>query len=165
MNANDLFLEKIMKITFSLLILIVVTVSGCATTTELNTPSPSNGIEQYREQLAKANAVYHRKSYNDALSGYLSLYQQNKQDVLVLFRLGNIYSHLEQYKNAVQAYERTLLLSPQMSKAWYNLGVVRTRLSIKTWQNMAATIDKNDPLMKAANHYNSKLLAIIETEK
>ena len=154
-----------MKITFTLLILLIVTVSGCTTTPELNTPAPTGGIEQYREQLTNANAMYHRKSYDDALSNYLALYQQNKQDVLVLFRLGNIYSHLAQYKNAAQAYERTLLLSPQMSKAWYNLGVVRTRLSIKTWQDMVATIDKNDPLMKAANHYNTKLLAIIETEQ
>lgn len=140
---------------------------ACSNTPRINGSEmpPVDSITVYRHDLMMAEQSYQQQDYPLALRQYTSLFERSKQDTAVLFRLGNIYVHLKQHKNAVIAYEQVLSINSKMSKAWYNLAVIRMRVSLNTWQKMADTIAVTDPYYPAAQHYRQQLSALIEQGK
>jgi len=59
-----------------------------------------------------ARAMNNLDRYGEALQLLLSIEQQGEQDALWHFRLGYSYYYLEQYENAVKAFEGALQLDP-----------------------------------------------------
>lgn len=149
------------KIIFGLISLL--SLGGCAATAE-KPLEPTDAITQYRADLARANTSYQAKNYAQAQAQFLALYQQNNSDTSVLFKLGNIYSHLQQFDKAIVAYQQLLSIKPNANKAWHNLAVAQTQQSIMTWQTLAQQLPSQDPLRKKAQYYHSKLQSIINNQ-
>ncbi len=123
------------------------------------------GVGQYKLSLEKADAHYAKKNYNQALTAYLKLNEKAPKDTQVLFRIANIYTHLENPTSAVAFYEKALKQDITLSKAWYNMGVVQMKEAASTWSDMQKYVDHDDPLYKASAHFSHGMLELINPEK
>ncbi|MCJ8337764.1 MAG: tetratricopeptide repeat protein [Pseudomonadales bacterium] len=125
----------------------------------------SKGASEYQHNLDRADASYLGREYSQALSQYQSIHDDYPQDLHVLFRIGNIYSHLDKPKEAIIAYEKVLAVDTKKSKAWYNLGVSYMQQSAKIWRHMSEQIDPKDPLYKSSKHYSRGMSELINPDK
>jgi tetratricopeptide (TPR) repeat protein len=131
---------------------------GCVTNTH---KMPSDEINTVYNA---ANEAYDEKNYQLALSEYLKLTKNIGADAIIWFRIGNSYNYLENYDEAVQAYEKSVSLDPRLSKAWHNMGVLQLKMSVNTWRQMLVYISKDDPLYERAIDISQKLLEVVDEE-
>jgi len=78
------------------------------------------------DSLSKANDLYAKKKYADALVIYKALNKSNYQSATLLFNTGNAYYKTNDFVNAILFYERALLLDPNNEDIKFNLEVART---------------------------------------
>lgn len=126
--------------------------ASCGTLLSGNSKSP------YEMQMSALRA-YESGADAEAEALYLGLIRMAPNDPEHLLRLGNLYARSNRPDRAAETYQQALLLNPNDSRLWYNLGLIRMR------QGQAALIQTrlitapDDPL-----HSKSKaLLACPET--
>lgn len=132
---------------------------GCVT----NLPKASP--EEINANYAAANQAYADKNYKLALFEYIKLSKNVRADAIIWFRIGNSYNRLENYNEAIAAYEKALLLDPRLSKAWHNMGIIQLKQSVNTWRQMLVYISKDDPLYKKALDISNKLLEVVDEKQ
>ncbi|WP_340003339.1 Imm51 family immunity protein [Paenibacillus sp. FSL K6-0276] len=62
-----------------------------------------------------ARALNNQENYNEAIQYFLSVQEQGEHDPLWHFRIGYAYYYLEQYKEAIVAFEQAVALDPEDS--------------------------------------------------
>ncbi len=155
-----------MKRKFLVIVVCSLFLSACnLTLPKKNAQTEVIGVGQYKLSLEKADAHYTKKNYNQALTAYLRLNEKAPKDTQVLFRIANIYTHLENPEQAIVFYKQALKQDITLSKAWYNLGVVRMKQTASTWSDMQKYVDHDDPLHKASGHFSRGMLDLINPEK
>ncbi|SFE24308.1 Tetratricopeptide repeat-containing protein [Paenibacillus algorifonticola] len=60
-----------------------------------------------------ARALNNQENYNEAIKYFLSVQKQGEHDPLWHYRLGYAYYYLEQYKEAIVAFEQAVALDPE----------------------------------------------------
>jgi tetratricopeptide (TPR) repeat protein len=131
---------------------------GCVT----NLPKTKMSADEIKTSQTIANQAYADKNFKLALFEYLKLSEGMGQDAVIWFRIGNCYTRLEKYDEAITAYEKSVLLDPRLSKAWHNMGVIQLKQSVNTWRQMLIYISKDDPLYDKALNLSKKLLEVVD---
>lgn len=129
---------------------------GCVT----NMPKMSS--DEINTNYTIANKAYNDKNYKLALFEYLKLSEAVLADADIWFRIGNSYTRLENYADAIKAYEKAVLIDPRLSKAWHNMGVIQLKQSVNTWRQMLIHISEEDPLYEKALSLSKKLLEVVD---
>jgi len=149
---------KLMYAYLSIIILCGL-MTGCVTTaTEM-------GSAELEASYASANKAYTDKNYELALLEYLELSKALRAVDVIWFRVGNSYARLENFDEAIEAYEKTVLINPRLSKAWHNMGVIQLKQSVNTWRQMLIYISKDDPLYDKALSLSKQLLEVVDEKQ
>ncbi len=89
------------------------------------------------EVSAEAAAAYEQQDWAAAEVLYAELVTLLPQNAEYWFRLGNCYTRTGKPDEAVVAYREALVRDPELSKAWYNMGLVQLRQSVNSFQQMS----------------------------
>jgi len=87
----------------------------------------SSGFAQ-KEVFEKANNAYKLKNYSEAVSLYLSIYEQDKTSVELCYNLGNSYFKQNEFAKAILWYERAKRLDATNEDVDFNLNVARLKI-------------------------------------
>jgi len=79
----------------------------------------------------KANQLYQKNNYNQALKIYLNLEKQQYENVALYYNIGNCYYKLEDFGRAVLYYEKALHISPKDKDVLKNLKLAKAHLQDK----------------------------------
>lgn len=120
-----------------LALLLLVAASGCSTTT------PQGDIYDMRRQAQVAYAA-EEDQRSEAL--FLGLARAAPNDPETWFYLGNLYARTNRPVQAIEAYEKSLMLKSVDPRPWHNIGVVRIRQAWAAFIQAEALGDPNDPL-------------------
>jgi len=123
---------------------------------------PKMSADDINASYSTANKAYVDKKFKLALFEYLKLSESVRADAIIWFRIGNSYNHLENYDEAIKAYEKAVLLDPRLSKAWHNMGVIQLKQSVNTWRQMLIYMSKDDALYDRALSLTTKLLGVVD---
>jgi Flp pilus assembly protein TadD len=85
-------------------------------------PSPSS--PEVTEILKKADTLYVKKMYEEALKEYKKAQALAPQDTTILNKMGIAYQQGQNFVQARKAYERAVKLNGKYAEAWNNLGTV-----------------------------------------
>jgi tetratricopeptide (TPR) repeat protein len=130
--------------------------AGCVST------APKTDSAEVGAKYLSANKAYTDKNYELALLEYLELSETLRAVPIIWFRIGNSYARLENFDKAIEAYEKTVLIDPRSSKAWYNMGVIQLKQSVNTWRQMLIYVSKDDLLYERALNLSKKLLEAVD---
>lgn len=103
-----------------------------------------------------ALAAYEGDENAKAETLFLALLRTAPNDAVSWFYLGNLYARTERPEQAVEAYQKSLLLNSADPRPWHNLGVIRLR------QARAAFIQAFD-LTRPEDALHGKVEALIES--
>ena len=84
--------------------------------------------DSWEKQFDKANALFQKEKYRDALEVYKGIEEQEISSPEVFFNLGNTYYKTHDYVNAVYYYEKALKLTPENKAIDTNLNYARKEL-------------------------------------
>ncbi len=86
--------------------------------------------DEYKERVRLASDLVQEKGREDeALKLCQSLLEEDPEDPIPLFLMGQLYSRAEKWGLAWQFYKRVLELSPSRAEPWSNLGMCAEGLS------------------------------------
>lgn len=121
--------------------------SGCAALHQ-----QPNDIYELRE---KAQAAYVGEQDDKAERLLLGLAREAPNEPETWFTLGNLYARTNRPDQAVDAYQKALMLNSTDAKVWHNLGVVRIR---QAW----AAFIQSYALVKGDEALRAKVETLIE---
>lgn len=81
-----------------------------------------------QEVFKKANDAYKLKNYSEAISLYLSIYEQDQTSMELCYNLGNSYFKQNDFAKAILWYERAKRLDPANEDVDFNLNVARLKI-------------------------------------
>jgi predicted Zn-dependent protease len=102
-----------------------------------------NDIYALRE---KAQAAYVGEQDDKAERLLLGLAREAPNEPETWFTLGNLYARTNRPDQAVDAYQKALMLNSTDAKVWHNLGVVRVRQAWASFIQSYALIKGDDAL-------------------
>ena len=140
------------------IISLVLMLSACATGQQKNEQAAIN-IDEV-EKLAAA--AYERGDMVESEKYYAQLVRELPQEVLPLFRLGNVYAATNRPDAAIIAYREVLIRDPYYSKAWFNMAIVQLKQSAHSFHEMQIYIDASDPLYKRSKETLDGILELIK---
>ncbi|MEM9174062.1 MAG: tetratricopeptide repeat protein [Myxococcota bacterium] len=129
--------------------------TGCAQLPSLSSPEPAT--ELYDRSLR----AYASKDYRLAALLLEKVVERVPSDAEAWFRLGNAYSRTDRPRDAVRAYQQAVLKKNDHERAWYNLGIVQTRIAANSFLEMSASLDPEDPMKALALDMAEALLAAL----
>ncbi|MGR8950414.1 MAG: tetratricopeptide repeat protein [Gammaproteobacteria bacterium] len=144
---------------------------GCERSTRTVAPRPaaSNNADKAEEKevdpaqsLALAEAAYEAKDWRAAEQHYVTVTKRVPDEAHPWFRLGNIYARTERPDFAVRAYKEALIRDPQLSKAWYNMGLVQLRQSANSFLQMRTHTAENSAQRSQADAMYESLIEFIQ---
>jgi len=115
-----------------------------------------------RSRLELAARAYRDHDWAAAEPHYRALAAEMPQDADLWFKLGNIYARTERPELAVAAYRETLVRRPELTKAWFNMGVVQLRQAAASFKQMEIHVAPEDPARLQAEAAYGAILAILE---
>lgn len=115
----------------------------------------------WQQSFEKANAIYEKEHFNDAIKSYLKLSEQIDNSPELYFNLANAYFKIEKYTDAVYFYEKALMLDPTMSAAKTNLNFAKEHT--KDDITIIEEYDKSDILHTTLNTLSVDQWAILAT--
>lgn len=165
--------------TIGLLVAGLIITSGCSGNSaksdepkqnSLRRESPgATGQEQQPDTaqiLALADAAYRAQDWETAEKHYVEITRAIPKEAHTWFRLGNIYARTDRPDFAVAAYKEALLRDPELTKAWYNMGLVQLRQSANSFLQMRTySADKSEAQVRADTMYEATIGLIKEGPK
>jgi len=125
--------------------------------------------------LSKIAEIYHEKGDLDrAIDGYRKITEiepGTENARIAWLNMGNVLDDAGKYTEAIEAYEKALVISPKDDSAYYNLGLAykhakRPEEAVRAWQRASALNEKNPgPRLAIADYYyDSGLTDLAENE-
>ena len=160
-----------LQIWFFCLLPMLVAMAGCERTTKPAAPRPSVSQNAERpdanetdsaQSLAMAETAYEAKDWQAAEQHYVTVTKRIPDEAHPWFRLGNIYARTERPDFAVRAYKEALIRDPQLSKAWYNMGLVQLRQSANSFLQMRTHTPDNSAQRARADAMYEALIGFIQ---
>jgi tetratricopeptide (TPR) repeat protein len=87
----------------------------------------------------------------------LGLARAVPNDAETWFYLGNLYARTKRPAQAVDAYQKSLMLKTDDAKAWHNLGVVKLREAWAAFIQAYGVVPPEDPLASKLNELISAM--------
>lgn len=125
-----------------LIIVLALILAGCASQSILEQEGEVD-LFDLREQ---ADEAYEKGDMDTSEKHYSALVKEVPSEAKPWFRLANIYARTERPGAAVRAYREALIRDPEMSKAWYNMGIVQLREAAHSFNELQVYADPDDPL-------------------
>lgn len=108
--------------------LLAVMLAACTQTpTRLAPPPATAPARDPANVLLEAETAYRTEQWDAAEERYLALVRQDPSNGPLSFKLGNVYFRSGRLDSAAAAYAECVKHTPDLSKAWDNLGIVRLR--------------------------------------
>ena len=117
---------------------LLLLLSGCSALR-----SQPNDIYALREQ---AQAAYAGEQDDKAEKLLLGLAREAPSEPETWVTLGNLYARSSRPDQAVDAYQKALMLNSTDARVWHNLGVVRVRQAWASFVQSYALVKGEDPL-------------------
>lgn len=160
--------EKILSRTRILIILLApVLLSACGGTPVKNVVSKpeKNPYSRNVFRLSElAEDAYQTARWSDAALFYQKLTKSVPSDAYVWFRLANTYVQNGDYKQAIDAYEKSIERDGLQAKPWFNLSTTyllnAKAALLRSWDNLRSDDPARDLIMKRV----STLDALLKTE-
>ena len=118
-----------------------------------------NEITKIEQQAQKA---YNEKDWVAAEAAYQKLVENLRQESEPWFRLGNVYTRTNRPDEAIYAYQQSLNINPNNTKAWNNLGVTQLRQATNTFVNMQQHMHIDNPLNDRVNNVVEVMTDLME---
>ncbi len=112
-------------------------------------------------------ALNNQDNYNEAIKYFLSVQEQGEHDPLWHFRIGYAYYYLNQYKEAIVAFEQSLALDPEDSHARMFLEMSLNRagiMNVEQDEDLLEVEEKINPF-KLVAHNNGSISLILNVGK
>lgn len=109
-----------------------------------------------------AYQAYQEGEYALAAERFERLVESVPKDAELWFRLGNAHARSKNPRGAVNAYENALLRDPEMSKAWYNMGLVYLQSALKSFTDMENHVPADDPVGQKARVLREEVFSLLE---
>jgi len=136
------------------ILLAMATMVGCASLT--SQPEPVSDL------YARSMRAYAAKDYRLAALLLERVVERVPGDAEAWFRLGNSYGRTDRPRLAVAAYQQAVLKRSSHERAWYNLGIVQTRIAANSFLEMSAHLEPQDPLRQVALDMAEALMTALE---
>lgn len=130
---------------FVYLLLIVLAITGCTSSSNVQEQSQLNLVEIEN----RAEAAYLAGHLDMAEGLYRQLIKEKDNYAPAWFRLGNIYTRSNRLDGAISAYQRCIQLDNTHEKAWYNLAIARMRQSTEVLIEAQKHLEDSSPAKKA----------------
>lgn len=111
-----------------------------------------------------ADLAYQVENWQQAAALYQKLSQSGPNRQLALFRLGNSHAQLDQYQQAIKAYQNALAIS-DYSAARHNLALVYIRLGAIELQQAYVGLPDSHATMRQDRELIQALFPTIRTEQ
>jgi len=132
---------------------------GCAT----QSPRQETSFQVDLFEIEKlAAADYENGNWLESEKYYTLLVERDPENSLHWLRLGNIYAMTNRSDAAVIAYREAVRLDPELSNAWYNLGVLQLRQAAHSFNEMQIHIGPEDPLTEQGQRILEGIMELIE---
>ncbi|RMG53854.1 MAG: tetratricopeptide repeat protein [Gammaproteobacteria bacterium] len=115
-------------------------------------------LEQVQREAALA---YQQKRYDEAERKYRLLTERVPTEAEPWFRLGNIYARSNRPEQAARAYHEAVVREPALSRAWYNLSIVRLRQAGNALVELTRHALPDDPLNARAERLANGLFELL----
>jgi tetratricopeptide (TPR) repeat protein len=145
-------IDRLHFLFMSFCILTIFLIQGCAA---------SKDLLNIREEASRA---YFDKDYSTAVTKLELLTQKVPVDGDLWFRLGNAYAKSNKPQKAISAYQNALLRDPEMGKAWYNMGLIQTRMALKTFTEMKLYTKDDEPVGIRGEKMRLGLMDLLQQE-
>lgn len=126
-----------------LIIVLTLTLAGCASQSLQQEQEAEVDLFDLRE---RADEAYEQGDMAAGEKHYSALIEEVPGEAKPWFRLANIYARTDRPGAAVRAYREALIRDPEMSKAWYNMGIVQLREAAHSFNELQVYADPEDPL-------------------
>jgi tetratricopeptide (TPR) repeat protein len=78
------------------------------------------------------------------------------------FKLGNSYAREKKPQQAIEAYQNALLREPDMTKAWYNMGIIQMQIALKTFIDMGKYSQSVDAVSSRGKNMREGLMLLLQ---
>lgn len=126
-------------------VLLLLWSSGCALL-------PQGNIYELRRD---AQLAYTAEEDSRAETLLLGLARAAPNEPETWFYLGNLYARTSRPQQAIEAYQKSLMLNSTDARVWHNVGIVRVREAWASFIQAQALVKADDPL-------RAKLESIVE---
>jgi Flp pilus assembly protein TadD len=113
--------------TTAIVVVLCCFVSGCVSTVcipDTVQPAPTMTWPEKEGHVLQAEQFIAAGNYPLAIAHYQSVVEAYPYEALAWFRLGTVYLRTEQVFQAQKAFERSLILDPDLKKAQANLALI-----------------------------------------
>ena len=111
---------------------------------------------------ATALEAYQNKEYDEATKQLSLLLEDVPQDADLWFLLGNSQIHSGEPKAAITSYENALLRNPDLTKAWFNMGVIYMQQALKAFVDMEKYSNTQNQVNQRGIVIREKLFHILQ---
>ena len=151
------------RLNFFKSLIIVILAAGMTACTGLEKKQSVPEQEQDLFQVQKlADEAYQKDDYPEAEKQYTILVKKNPADPLVWFRLANVYARTNRPDAAVAAYREALVRDPELSKAWYNMGLIQLKEAVHSFTQLQVYTKEDQPLYEQSRKIVDGLVDILD---
>ncbi len=112
-----------------------------------------------------AEAAYQSNDWVESEKHYAVLVQEVPQRALYWFRLGNVYARTNRPDAAIIAYREAVLRDPEMTKGWFNMGVLQLKQAANSFNELRLYGDRSSPLHSRGNDIFVGILDMMQGEE
>jgi cytochrome c-type biogenesis protein CcmH/NrfG len=147
------------------LAVVLAGVSACTGLDQLTKKEPSTPEKQDLFEVQRlADEAYRKDDLAEGEKHYKTLVKEVPGEPLNWFRLGNIYARTQRPDAAVAAYREALIRDPQLTKAWYNMGVVQLKQAAHSFTQLQIYSEKDRPLYEQSQKVVQGILGVLHEE-
>lgn len=147
--------------TICILLISMLMLAGCTgQMLKQDTPEKKPQADLYQLRL-EANKAYMSGDMKTSEKDYAELVKAVPGEADLWFRLGNVYARTQRPDAAIKAYREALIREPQMSKAWYNMGIMQLRQSVYSFSQLQVYTDPDNPLYNEGKHLLDGIIGLI----
>lgn len=106
--------------------------------------------------------AYAQGDYQNACVQLELLAGKISKDADIWFKMGNACAKAQYPQKAVEAYQKAVLRDPEMSKAWYNMGIVQLQAALKTFIEMNQYAGEDRAVHMQGQKLRDALLLLLE---
>ena len=132
--------------------------SACTPTQKILPDTKPDPFET--EKLAAT--AYEKGDFLESEKHYTVLVREVPEEALPWFRLGNIYASTNRPDAAISAYREALIRDPEMTKIWFNMGVLQLKQAANSFEQLGIYGDKDDPLYLRSRDLLDGIIKIIQ---
>lgn len=112
----------------------------------------------------RADRAYQAGDWPAAEQAYRELVEIRPEAAEPWYRLGNVYVHLHEPKQAFSAYGQALKRRPDHARAWHNLGILQLQQATRSFVHLEQITRADDPLHRRARAIIDTVSGLLERE-